>query len=562
MKLEVCTNDWFYNMGIVGFMKILENFDERYNIKGNCLEFDSKILEKFSDCYIDFLLEKYKPSYESNKNFVLSSLENLRREIDNQSYSKKIVEAISKFFKKAVEKAKKIGDDGLEKEITELISELKNLNKMNTKDAPDLIDNIKERAKRILGSKKLEKKFTADLVWNILHNVFFGQPSFLQLKFLNKPVVEWKKRIEEDYINPIFSNIIKLTDNSRKKCSLCGRYPAAKRNFEEMVFVPIALSTKNKNLFWNLAASQPLCDLCRLIMFCSPAGASYYRYKIKSPYKSQPNQIIERYVFVNLDVDLDTLYKINLNLEDKTETKAENPFTELILDYVGQTKTKSEWTIDGILFVEFNANFHPTKIEMEYFNVPRYMANFFVKQGDKTLKRIKNRDYKYLITNLILNNRNTNNVIYHHINLAIKNEFDPYDVFYSIMVGALIEVYKKNVFNRREEIAMKPENMTKKLWHSFKSGQEIRRYLEKSDSENKINGIAYRLMNSIKAGNKGTFMDTILRIYISADKPVPGIFIEAFSDEKIDFEKVAQAFITGLITPVQANNTEGGEING
>ena len=50
MKLRVYQNDWFLNMGIVGFMTILEKADKLYDgviIKDNYFEFDSKLLQDY-----------------------------------------------------------------------------------------------------------------------------------------------------------------------------------------------------------------------------------------------------------------------------------------------------------------------------------------------------------------------------------------------------------------------------------------------------------------------------------------------------------------------------------
>ena len=64
--------------------------------------------------------------------------------------------------------------------------------------------------------------------------------------------------------------------------------------------------------------------------------------------------------------------------------------------------------------------------------------------------------------------------------------------------------------------------------------------------ENKLSGISYRLLNSIKAGNKNEFMDSILRIYLSVDLPVPKNMLESIREEKLSFSQVGHSFLTGL----------------
>ena len=43
MKIKVYLNDWFYNAGIAGFLRILEDNDDEFAIrKNNYIEFDNQ----------------------------------------------------------------------------------------------------------------------------------------------------------------------------------------------------------------------------------------------------------------------------------------------------------------------------------------------------------------------------------------------------------------------------------------------------------------------------------------------------------------------------------------
>ena len=45
MKIKVYLNDWFYNAGIVGFLRILEDNEDEFAIrKNNYIEFDTESL--------------------------------------------------------------------------------------------------------------------------------------------------------------------------------------------------------------------------------------------------------------------------------------------------------------------------------------------------------------------------------------------------------------------------------------------------------------------------------------------------------------------------------------
>ena len=72
--------------------------------------------------------------------------------------------------------------------------------------------------------------------------------------------------------------------------------------------------------------------------------------------------------------------------------------------------------------------------------------------------------------------------------------------------------------------------------------------LKAKNESNKIDGYVYKMLNSIKAGNKKEFMDTIIRIHISMGKDVSPIFLEVMQDTDLDFESIGHSFISGLIT--------------
>lgn len=54
MKIKVYLNDWFYNAGIVGFLRILENNDDEFTIrKNNYIEFDTENLRNFHNIILN-----------------------------------------------------------------------------------------------------------------------------------------------------------------------------------------------------------------------------------------------------------------------------------------------------------------------------------------------------------------------------------------------------------------------------------------------------------------------------------------------------------------------------
>lgn len=92
----------------------------------------------------------------------------------------------------------------------------------------------------------------------------------------------------------------------------------------------------------------------------------------------------------------------------------------------------------------------------------------------------------------------------------------------------------------------------KRVWALVKSAEEVRRKI----GAKKAQGIAYRLLNSVRSNDKNTFMDTVMRVYISSDLEMPGLLLEALHEEKMDFATVGNAWIAGLISKIDEGKGE------
>ena len=81
MKIKVYLNDWFYNAGIVGFLRILEVNEYEFAIrKNNYIEFDTESLRNFHKYYFNYFLKKYNVA-ESVKNRKKNKYENIKKNI-------------------------------------------------------------------------------------------------------------------------------------------------------------------------------------------------------------------------------------------------------------------------------------------------------------------------------------------------------------------------------------------------------------------------------------------------------------------------------------------------
>ena len=106
----------------------------------------------------------------------------------------------------------------------------------------------------------------------------------------------------KDYIN----NIIEAdTIKNKQQCSICGEDHFGTSKYTESNFVPLAVSSDNMaNFFWNQNTKVPICDMCKLILFCIPAGVTTVIKTVKDNNKYKEKEMLS---FVNYDTDVENL---------------------------------------------------------------------------------------------------------------------------------------------------------------------------------------------------------------------------------------------------------------
>ena len=549
MELKVCRHDWYYDMGIIGFMNILDFANKEYRVDGDCIKFDSSVLKDFQEDYFGYMIKKFA---EPSRRDILDNLKKLKElssKINSADAAQKKKIDITGEITSIVEKLQKIKSTGYEERLKEIKNLLKNGKKQKkelSSFVPGLIDEIFE----ILNAEDFKNRYFQKHITQTLFFTFFGQISFLNIVNASKSLEEWKSIFRKDYINPIFESIIDEKDAKKDysmKCSICNIYEASnsKRKFTETTFVPLGSSEKNFNIFWGSEAPK-ICDLCSLIMMCTPAGSFQINYKIVSENKNPVYKNLHMFVSTNdpLTVLKDFLNNFEMRIQKREIT---NPFSEIVYDYLDLVKQKSEWTLENILFVEFDANYQSKKAELHYFRIPRYLAKFFVDQS-RVISGIKDHNLSIQMITNFLDFSKASDLINAYLRDFIKeNRFRmmSYYAFLASQADEILDLYRREW--RDIAVKEKAEEIRKKLWVAYSSGKEMSLILRSRGEENKIRGIAYRLSNAVKTGNKNLFMDTLIRLCMSLGKQVPSVFIESLSG-KLGFESVAHSFIAGLVS--------------
>lgn len=607
MKLRVYRGDWFFNMGIVGFLNILKKSDteKQIFIMEDYIEFDSSFLENFHEYYFNYFMDEYDVSKKIRKsidysiNFIKSKPDKIKDGI------KKIKDNI----KQQNDKVKKFDEDNFN-----LIKEkLDTMSKIKSYDEFDLLETLIDEIMDIFKVKSINDRLTVNLYKYVVQDNYFGQVSFFNVakakldldglkqvmfndylrqiiyfgeledlleennndklkNYLNhrldsiaKAVSEKKvskssintiekimKEINNKFIkkNKTIEDIKKYMD-SLEVCEMCGSYKGVLDEYSESNFAPLGVSTNNaRNMFWNQEYTSSICDICKLILFCTPAGATYTR---KNYLTNEENEF---YLFVNMDTSINELFERNNELKlqksESSGSKDENPFNQLIKSIVEENKLKSEWQLSNILFVEFKASIDSKKCKINYFNIPIYLAKIFADENKK-IQNIYDYKLKSNVLDLLLKNKDlkhlTNNILRNKVKNDIggnnKSNISGIDCFRVVQLRALINSYKKGVYK------MDSKNLEKndeKLRIIYYLGCDIHDYYVNKNSKNKIDGVSYKLLNSVKVGNKSDFMDTVIRIFMSAEKKLPAFFLDIKIEKDLDFESIGHAFISGLIS--------------
>jgi len=86
----------------------------------------------------------------------------------------------------------------------------------------------------------------------------------------------------------------------------------------------------------------------------------------------------------------------------------------------------------------------------------------------------------------------------------------------------------------------------KSLWAMYMQGKNLLERLKDRDAENKIQSIAYKLLNALKIGDANQFMDVMMRVHMAYDLEVPSLLIKVLQD-KDNFYLLGYSFLNGLL---------------
>lgn len=578
------SQEWVMNLGLLGFHTIMKFAESDldvnlnrygYKVKSDFIEFDISLLEKFSDYFFEYFLNRYDSAKDQNLKLehyykLCLSREKFR---DSSKYLKDII-------KKNNDKIKKI-DEHAFKRCSEIYKEL---GKIKTCEQMSDCENIIKKYSSIIQIDSINRIITMNKFKSILANNYFGQNSFMNVIHSSKSIEEQKLIIQKDYVNTVIDNeklkkIISLKDEIKLKefieqklnenihkntekilkkidkelfgkkrkseninkvlenysnCSICGEELSIDEDYTEGNFIPLAVSTSNsQNMFWNLNAEYPIGSICKLILLCTAAGATdIFKNYLDDKYDYKDKIY---YGFINIEGNLEELIRVNNDFGNKTDR--EISFESFILDSVSQNEKISTWQLENILYVEFNSDYLSKNCKLNYFNIPNYLARFIKDQAD-LVKKIKNPKTRFEVFDIVLARKDLNKFINRKLRDKFRNSIE---IFQIIKISYYLRIYKGG------EDVNSNKNI-KQLNFIYMRGKKIGKAIKNENQENKIQGIVYKLLNAAKSNNRADFMDIVLRIHLTYGQEVPILFLDVFKEEKLSFDEIAHSFITGMLS--------------
>ncbi|MGL4850634.1 MAG: type I-B CRISPR-associated protein Cas8b1/Cst1 [Clostridium sp.] len=486
----------------------LELRDEIKNSISSKVKFDEELVckEDITKENVEIIIEFIKDVKKK-----LSSKEYLNRYLISDEYVK--LEEEVKNFKKV-----KISSKGKEPLELATILEIKN--------------NLKELAK-IINILEEEQLFKVIAAKNVIYDViqhFWGGISFLHSQ---KSEENMFSLYREEFIQPIIKYTSVNKEEYEFSCFTCSnkilKLNKDKQNVFNMTWINnIGVDMEKKSShFWNLCSDAYICPVCNLVYSCIPAGFNF---------------INGRGIFINNNISIKTLNQTNIiqgSIDKENFENIENEAYLNIINLVEQEKIeKIEYELDNIQVIKFDG-----------YGNRKYTFNMLSKRVLYVLYKNRGILNSLIKVRIKITEKYTLN-LYQEVLRRLVNNCVLYDLLEQLMTLYLCGIIKKisiidkilaiNNSIRGGEVVKKCER------EKFRDyGNELKRSYLLKNSESKLVGISYRMLNALKTDNSSKFMESLVNAYMYVKKAIPTdlIAILGYSDE---FQNAGYSFLIGL----------------
>lgn len=562
-KIKIYLSDWQFNAGIVGLYNILEYAKDEVAINDQYIEIELEMLKNFEEKYFNYFIEKYK---ETTPWYRIVSYKPIMETHENnnfENFDKKSLDYLNDYIKMVKDYLKRPNYKKVysfvenDKDIISLEKELKTIYIKKSDKVEDKIDEVKNRFKTIKEiidycNSEDGKKYMAakGVIYNIINNGWNGV-CFLNAQTKEHDVYkDYKEYFVDETINYLKSDKEKFKYN----CFVCDRKMNNMNN--DLSFLnKTGFNVSNKpSHVWYFANDVAICDLCKFVYSCLPAGFVY---------------AYDKGIFINSNTSVEDLLKINRKLRDDILNKDDSDYRSLTYRTLvkainEQHSSKIQYELQDIQIVRYeNERYRFNLLSKEVLKV--------IRESEKELKSLMNTGYRELRTNFsiyditidrLLNNYNMFTLIHKLLIYKITNSQSITTYYHMGHVMNLIIInvnYLKGV-EGMDKVKENKELVRKARSYGYYLRQE---YLNKDRDadKNKIRGVSYRLLNALKTRNTEMFMHNVITSYMYVGETIPKKLTIALENEEI-LGIIGYAFVTGLNGgEYKDKNQNGGENN-
>ncbi|MCM3761174.1 type I-B CRISPR-associated protein Cas8b1/Cst1 [Alkalihalobacillus oceani] len=591
--IQIEAEDWMITAGLIGLVRLFPEDEQMITKTGVTIH--SHHIEQLPERYFSYLLKTFS-IVERDVGRMSWYTSQLKRQPEK---AKQYAADVRKMMNEQLKKVEKYFPTSKEcKELNEITEALKLVKK---DENAEKVEEAVQAYRRIMSTPFIDKKLTLNYVKAVILSPFFGQPSFFQPVFNAKSLEEHIYQFEQDFTYPakmeleLYEQITRQTEGQAilgylernqeykpfkdwyKKLKkregpeiqafFAESFPCsfiydmvATQSFEEMIFSPLALSKdKAVNFNWefNRKNPVPISSLARLLLFLVPIGLAFYTRRIGSQLS---NETLRFAGILLSQQPFPLIVKENETYQTLRQKKG-NSFGEAVANLLEEVTDKAQKLTHSYLFVEVYSSYTTKKTLLDYYHMPPYLASYLSLHG-KVISKLGHRELKDEFLRTVLKGQDPKRVVFDYLRLAVNESWHA--------KGAYIATQERWRIIEARKGAENVVNQDKKIHFIYTRGRALRAAMIKSrpgseelyraSGGKKAEGIAYRLLNALKAGNTSAFMDTIFRVHMAADLSIPSIFTETYKEEGLDFETIGSAFIAGLLN--QERKQEGGQENG
>ncbi|AIC16847.1 type I-B CRISPR-associated protein Cas8b1/Cst1 [Nitrososphaera viennensis] len=567
--MRIVAGDWLMNAGIVGYLRMRKLAGKRLpDLSKEYIEITPSDLEGYTDWYFTHVLMRKAEGVFRPGSEVFAGL---KQTLDNRQFA----ELRSKFAKLEKSSLGKIKQDYNDFDST-LQSTIKAAEEFGKK-AKDLADT--ELAKYpALDQKdiaKVEKQLDEAVSKNIkqlrdksLNFVYIYLNSFYRNKnvIANPASKARKKSFNEEYVKPA----IKLVGSSSSSnggflCRFCKQNRVAPDKFDDVdsifaegMFSTTALTIKFKNFFYNMQPDLFVCDVCELLLISAWAGFTEIPYRFRDTVYNTNN------IFVNLP-SLELLWKENESVQNLYAREDENLqdtiYQDIIQDvFLSKHEMKARWALSNILFIEIRTT--PRKDsgrpDFRYFHIGEDIASLFTEENRYAANALDNIYGRVEIGNGLVVNLKRNVVarilehdslfpLCHSLMLEHLNRRDGYSLRNVFNVSLISSIRASIAAGIEREGGGRPLLESKQIYGILKSIQNEGSNFDVIDYDTRKRK-SYSMLSMVRNGRIEDFCDTLMKIYMSQNKPVPDSIIGFLNKEdEIGFQARAYAFMSGFL---------------